>query len=275
MTADPTWKGFALDADTALALLDWQREMGVDEPIGDAPLDRYAEAAQSRPAPAQVPAATSAPLPPDAASDADLPALAATLASRAASLPDLAATMERFDGLDIRKGARSFVFADGSPAARVMIVGDIPDEDEDRAGRPFAGRAGAMLDRMLAAIGLSRDAVDAERAVYLTTALPWRTPGGRLPSEAEVLAMRPFLERHVELAAPEILILMGNCACHSALGRSGVMRMRGAWTTAFGRPAMPMAHPSYLLANAAAKRDAWADLLEIAARLNPQDAAQP
>ena len=77
MTADPTWKGFALDADTALALLDWQREMGVDEPIGDAPLDRYAEAAQSRPAPAQVPAATSAPLPPDAASDADLPALAA------------------------------------------------------------------------------------------------------------------------------------------------------------------------------------------------------
>lgn len=268
MTADPTWRGIALDAATALALLDWQREMGVDEPIADAPLDRYAEATPAPRAPlvpaAPAPAAAAPVAPQDGA---DLPAVAAALAARAASLPDLAAAMERFDGLDIRKGARSFVFADGNPAARVMIVGDPPDEDEDRAGRPFAGRAGAMLDRMLAAVGLARDAVDAERSVYLTTALPWRTPGGRLPTEPETLAMRPFLERHVELAAPDLLVVMGNVACQSVLGRSGVLRMRGTWAAAFGRPVMPMAHPCYLLGNAAAKRDAWADLLEIAARL--------
>ena len=264
MTADPIWRGFALDAETALALLDWQREMGVDEPMLDAPVDRYAEIARP-PAPARPAAPAQPPLP---EGEDDLPARAAALAARAETLEQLAAAMEGFDGLDIRKGARSFVFADGNPAARVMIVGEAPDEDEDRAGRPFAGRAGQLLDRMLDAIGLARDAVDAGRAVYLTCALPWRTLGNRPPEPRDIEAMRPFLARHVELAAPDLLVLMGNAACQAALGKQGVQRMRGSWTAAFGRPAMPMTHPGYLLRTPAAKRDAWADLLEIAARLS-------
>ena len=185
--------------------------------------------------------------------------------------------MEGFDRLDIRKGARSLVFGDGNPRARVMIVGQAPDEDEDRAGRPFAGPAGQLLDRMMAAIGLSRDAVDAERAVYLTTALPWRPPGDRLPEPAEIATMRPFLARHVELVAPDLLIVMGNMGCRAALDREGVQRLRGRWQQAFDRPAMPMMHPAYLLRTPIAKRDAWADLLEISARLNAssQPSAQP
>ncbi|MBV0890781.1 uracil-DNA glycosylase [Paracoccus sp. Z118] len=274
MTADPIWRGFALDAETALALLDWQREMGVDEPMLDTPVDRYAEAARAPAPAAPVPAAaprTGPQTAPQTASESDtddLPARAAALASRAETLEQLAAAVESFDGLDIRKGARSFVFADGNPAARVMIVGEAPGEDEDRMGRPFVGRAGQLLDRMLDAIGLARDAVDAERAVYITNVLTWRPPGNRAPLPAEIDAMRPFLARHVELAAPDLLILMGNAACQAALGRQGVLRMRGKWATAWGRPAMPMTHPSYLLRTPAAKRDAWADLLEIAARLS-------
>ncbi|HRO15274.1 MAG TPA: uracil-DNA glycosylase [Paracoccus sp. (in: a-proteobacteria)] len=270
MNADPIWKGVALDAATALALLDWQREMGVDEPMLDAPVDRYAEPARA-PAPAAA-APVAAPLPLPGIAD-DLPARATVLAARADSLPALAAAMEGFDGLDIRKGARNFVFADGNPAARVMILGEAPGEEEDRQGRPFVGRAGQLLDRMLAAIGLARDAADAERAVYITNVLNWRPPGNRRPEQAEIDAMLPFVARHVELADPELIVLMGNAACQAALGRQGILRLRGQWATAFGRPALPMTHPAYLLRTPVAKREAWADLLSLSARL--QAGAQP
>lgn len=270
MTADPTWKGIALDAETALALLEWQREMGVDEPMLDAPSDRYAAIAAPRtPAPVAS-AAVQQPL-----LDDDPSAHATALAARATTLEELAAAMDSFDGLDIRKGARSFVFCDGNPRARVMIVGEAPGEDEDRAGRPFVGRAGRFLDRMMAAIGLTRDAVDAERAFYVTNVLPWRPPGNRRPEPAEIAAMVPFLARHVELAAPDLLILMGNAACLAALNREGILRLRGTWVQAFGLPAMPMTHPAYLLRTPIAKREAWADLLEISARLGQVAAGQP
>lgn len=268
MTAEPIWKETPLDAVTALALLDWQREMGADEPILDAPVDRYAEIA---PAPATpklaVPgmptaAATAAPAP-----EIDLPAQATAMAARASSLSELAEIMQDFDGLDIRRGARNFVFADGNPGARVMILGEAPGEEEDRQGRPFVGRAGQLLDQMFAAIGLSRQAVDAERALYITNVLPWRPPGNRRPEQAEIDAMLPFVARHVELAAPDVLVLMGNTPCQAVLGRQGILRLRGQWTQGFGRPALPMAHPAYVLRNPIAKRDSWADLLSLLARL--------
>jgi uracil-DNA glycosylase family 4 len=198
---------------------------------------------------------------------------AQAMAARARTLAELAEIQSGFDGLEIRLGARNFVFADGNPAARVMILGEAPGEEEDREGRPFVGRAGRLLDQMFDAIGLARDSVDAERALYITNVLPWRPPGNRRPEQSEIDAMLPFVARHVELAAPDFIVLMGNTPCKAALGRDGILRLRGKWTEAFGRPALPMTHPAYLLRNPIAKREAWADLLSLAARL--QAGSQP
>ncbi|KGJ03142.1 DNA polymerase [Paracoccus halophilus] len=276
MTAEPTYRGFALDAETALALLQWQTEMGADEPCLDAALNRYdlPERAETAPRPARPAAAAPAA---DRAADhaaapadagADLLARAEAMAGAAADLAALAAAQEAFDGIDLRKGARNFCFADGNPAARVMIVGEAPGEEEDRQGRPFVGRAGQLLDLMFHAIGLSREAVDAEKALYITNVLPWRPPGNRRPEPAEIAMMLPFLRRHVELAQPDLLVLMGNTPCMALLNRQGITRLRGEWTTVFGLPALPMTHPAYLLRMPQAKREAWADLLSLAARLD-------
>ncbi|MTH34745.1 uracil-DNA glycosylase [Paracoccus limosus] len=265
MTADPTYRGFALDADTALALLQWQAELGADEPCLDAPLDRY-DMPERVEAPV-APAITAAPVAAPADAAVDQVALAETLAARAGTLAELAQVQEGFDGLDLKKGARNFCFADGRPGARVMIIGEAPGEEEDQQGRPFVGRAGQLLDRMFGAIGLARDAVDAEKALYISNVLTWRPPGNRRPEPAEIAMMLPFLRRHVELAQPEILVLMGNTPCIAALNRQGILRLRGQWTEAFGLPTLPMTHPAYLLRTPLAKREAWADLLSIAARL--------
>ena len=267
MTADPTYRGFALDAETALALLQWQAELGADEPCLDAPIDRYDM--PDRAAPPAPAAAVQAPLalPEDPAQDHA--ALAEAMAAGARTLAELAAAQEAFDGIDLKKGARNFCVADGNPGARVMIIGEAPGEEEDRQGRPFVGRAGQLLDLMFGAIGLSRQAVDAERALYITNVLPWRPPGNRRPEAAEMAMMLPFLRRHVELIQPDLLVLMGNTPCMAALNRQGILKLRGQWTEAFGLPTLPMAHPAYLLRTPLAKREAWADLLSIAARLEP------
>jgi uracil-DNA glycosylase family 4 len=172
-----------------------------------------------------------------------------------------------FEGCELRHGARNLVFSDGNPEARVMIVGEAPGRDEDIQGKPFVGRAGQLLDAMLSAIGLSRTAEDASHAVYITNMLPWRPPQNRDPTPEEISMLQPFVRRHVELAAPEVLILMGNWACFGLLGKRGITRMRGTWEEALGRPALPMFHPAYLLRNPAAKREAWADLLSLKAKL--------
>lgn len=266
MDGSPTYQGIGLDAETALALLEWQLEMGVDVPILDAPLDRFELPARSEPAPAPAAPAT---LPPPADAE-DLPArikAAETLAAGAATLDALAAAQEAFDGIELKKGARRFCFADGVPGARVLILGDAPSDEEDRQGRPFVGSAGQMLDRMFAAIGLARDSVDAERGLWITNVSPWRPPGNRDLSADEIAVSLPFLQRHIELAAPDLIVLMGNAGCHAAIAQRGILRLRGQWVQAFGRPALPMCHPSYLLRNPAAKREAWGDLLSLAERL--------
>jgi DNA polymerase len=120
---------------------------------------------------------------------------------------------------------------------------------------------------MLAAISLSRDNPDPGQAVYITNILPWRPPQNRTPSAEEIAMMVPFVARHVELAAPEVLVLMGNVACQGLLGQKGITRLRGQWTEAFGLPCLPMLHPAYLLRTPAAKRHSWADLLALQARL--------
>ena len=249
-----------LDQETARALLDWQVELGVTEAVGDAPVDRYALAEA---APVRAMAAPAAP----AVTAADPVAVAAGMAGAAVTLEELAEAQAAYDLCDLKKGARNFVFADGNPQARVMVIGEAPGRDEDLEGKPFVGRAGQLLDRMLSAIGLARTAHRREEAVYITNVLPWRPPGNRDPEPAEIAMMLPFLRRHVELAAPDLLVLMGNTPCAAVLGTRGILRLRGNWTTGFGLPALPMTHPAYLLRNPAAKREAWADLLSLKARL--------
>lgn len=271
----PRYHSQEIDAATALALLQWQVEMGVDEPILDAPLDRFevvdpppAAPASAPPIPSTPVAATPAAPPADDGPGLDaLTAQARALADAAATLDRLAAAQEAFDGIELKKGARNFCFADGNPAARVLILGEAPGDEEDRQGRPFVGRAGQLLDKMFGAIGLTRDAVDAERALYIVNVLTWRPPGNRDPSPDEMALSMPFLRRHIELAAPDLIVLMGNIPCQAAIGRRGILRLRGNWIEAFGKPALPMTHPAYLLRNPVAKREAWADLLSLAARL--------
>ncbi|MGI3185201.1 uracil-DNA glycosylase [Nioella aestuarii] len=250
-----------LDYHTALAWLEWQVELGADEAIGETPVDRFA-------VPDPVPAAATPVAAPAIKSDEVDPVVEARLAAkRADSLEALRAEMEAFSHCDLRRGARSFVFADGNPAARLMIVGEAPGRDEDIQGKPFVGRAGQLLDRMFDAIGMGRDTPDAEQSLYITNILPWRPPQNRDPSPAEMAMMLPFVTRHIELAAPEVLVLMGNISCDGLLGRRGITRLRGQWQEVMGRPALPMFHPAYLLRQPAKKREAWADLLTLKARL--------
>jgi DNA polymerase len=242
----------------ARAALDWLLELGADEAIGEAPMDRYALAA----APAAK--APAAPLPMPAVASADPVARARTLAEGARTLPELAAAMAGFD-CDLKLGARRFVFADGQPGAPLMVVGEAPGREEDIEGRPFVGAAGQLLDRMLAAIG--RDRQDSAHAVYITNVLPWRPPANRRPETPEIDRWRPFLRRHIELAAPRVLLILGNSPALALLGRGGITQIRGTWTEAVGRPALPSFHPSFLLRNPPAKREVWADLLALQARL--------
>lgn len=267
MTTDAIYNGFALDGETALALLQWSQELGADEPILDMPLNRYEEPevapwATQKPAPARP-----KPKPEPEVKGPDYIAEARQIATEARDLDDLARRLAGFDGIECKKGARNFVFCDGHPGARVMILGEAPGADEDAAGRPFVGRAGQLLDAMFAAIGLSRQE-KGPLGLYITNVLNWRPEGNRDPRPEEIAMMRPIVERHIALADPDILILMGNAALDTATGKRGILRARGHWITAFDRPTLPMTHPAYLLRNPIAKREAWADLLEIQARLD-------
>ncbi|MCT4554285.1 MAG: uracil-DNA glycosylase [Pelagimonas sp.] len=253
----------ALEWHTARALLEWQLEMGVDEAISDAPVDRFAVEVQAKEraaekkaqAPQAGPARVKRP-------EIDPVAEAEKAAAAAQDLDALKAAMAGFEHCELKKGARNLVFADGKRGARVMFVGEAPGRDEDQQGKPFVGRAGQLLDRMLEPVGLRRS-----ENVYITNVLPWRPPQNRDPKPDEIAMLRPFLKRHIALAKPDVLVIVGNISCQALLGKRGITRLRGQWTEAEGRPALPMFHPAYLLRNPPAKRDAWSDMLELKARL--------
>ena len=264
----------------ALALLRWLVEAGADEAVLEQPVDRFAAPrAQSnapppatlkpasiaaRPAPAQTSAAA------EAVSLSTAPGAARAVAAACTSLAELRAALENFEGCELKRSATRLVFADGSPEAKIMLIGEAPGRDEDAVGLPFVGRAGQLLDRMLAAMGLDRS------KVYITNVLPWRPPQNREPSPEEAAICLPFLRRHIELIRPEVLILLGAVSVRHVLGISeGILRVRGRWDTSqsvtkAGRraiPAMPTLHPAYLLRQPAAKRLAWRDLLAVAEKL--------
>jgi DNA polymerase len=259
-----------LDFYSARALLQWQVELGADEAICDAPVNRY-ELPDTAPKPAVAARPDVAVVAPVAAAPAvntqsDAVGAARQAAAAAGDLDGLRAALAAYEHCDLKRGARNLVFAEGDPSARVMVIGEAPGRDEDRAGRPFIGAAGQMLDRMLAAIGLERTAKGAA-GVYITNVLPWHPPHNRDPSPEDIDMMRPFMARHVQLVQPDVLILLGNVSCQAGLDKRGITRLRGTWAEAWGRPAMPMLHPAYLLRTPSAKRGAWADLLEVQARL--------
>ena len=254
-----------IDWHAARAALEWQLEMGVTEAISETPINRFEQVAPP-PKAGVAPGAQAPAVPVAPAATVDPVAEAETAARAAQDLAGLKSAMSAYPHCDLQKGARNLVFCDGVPGSRVMIVGEAPGRDEDRIGKPFVGRAGQLLDRMLAAIDLGRDREGAH-SVYITNVLPWRPPQNRDPKPDEIAMMMPFLKRHIALAKPELLVVMGNISCQALLGKRGITRLRGQWDAAEGLPVIPMFHPAYLLRNPAAKREAWADLLDLQARL--------
>ena len=282
------------------ALLAWLAEIGCDEAVGDAPLDWTTLRAPARlgaqtpvsgasdaaraplrpaspggfmshnPPPAQPKPPEPKPAEPLGASEGA--ALARSEAGKAATLAELEAAIRAFDGCPLKRTATSTVFADGAPTARVMLVGEAPGEDEDRQGVPFVGASGKLLDSMLKSISLDRT------HVYISNILPWRPPGNRNPTPGEIAACLPFLERHVALIAPAVLIPLGGTAAKTLLNRAeGITRLRGRWfeyrldAGLDGKtlvvPTLPMFHPAYLLRNPAAKKEAWRDMLLLSDRI--------
>jgi len=248
-----------------LAVLDWYRAAGVDIALGEEPVDRFAQRPPARPA-----VATPAPPPsersPDVLPLGGDPAEARRLASSAASLAELEAIVGAYDGCGLKLRATQLVFADGNPEADIMLIGEAPGAEEDRQGKPFVGRSGQLLDRMLAAIGLDRT------KVFIANTVPWRPPGNRTPTPEEMALCLPFLHRQVELVAPRIVVTLGGPAMQTVFSTtSGIIKMRGKWSTlsigAQPVEAMPTLHPAYLLRNPAAKQQAWRDLLSLKLKL--------
>jgi uracil-DNA glycosylase len=217
-------------------------------------------------APRRAPAPSPAPM--VAVPDGEAIAAARFAAESARSLAELQTALEAFSGCNLKNSARSTVFASGNHASGIMVIGPMPNADDDRDGAPFAGRAGELMDRMLAAIGLSRD------GVLMTNVIPWRPPGNRMPSQVEMDICRPFIERQVALAEPKIMLLLGNFPARFFLGGTGTIHtMRGEWRPAtcggLEIPALATFHPQELLAVPANKALAWRDLLTFKSRLQP------
>jgi len=269
------------DRKAARELLAFYQEAGVDAPIGESPVDRFADdavatapsnrprdaneassrSADVRPAPARVfeqrRLTSAAPPSPEAAVMA-----AREAAKSAASLEDLRAILDRFEGCALRATAKQLVFSDGNPQARLMFVGEAPGRDEDIEGLPFVGRSGKLLDRMLAAIGLVRN------SVYIANIVPWRPPGNRTPTPQESAICLPFIRRQIELVDPDVLVCLGKPSMQTLLGiNEPITRARGRWlkfhTGTRDIRAMPTLHPAYLLRSPLAKRLAWRDFLAI------------
>ena len=152
--------------------------------------------------------------------------------------------------------------------ARVMLIGEAPGREEDRQGKPFVGRSGQLLDRMFKAIGLSREHPDPEHALYITNVVPWKPPGNRDPSKIEMAMMTPFVEKHVQLVQPEVIVAVGNFSCAVFVGQTGITRLRGNWFTWQKTPVLPFFHPAYLLRGGTRKAECWHDLLMLREKLH-------
>ncbi|MEH6405198.1 MAG: uracil-DNA glycosylase [Sneathiella sp.] len=250
-------------------LLAFYIEAGIDEVIGDEPVNRFdlqATATPARRSPLQRSAA-SAPKPnsPVATPNMPSPSDVIALVNKCTSIEALQQALLDFDGCSLKKMATKTVFAHGNSAADLMIIDRPPSSEEDRTGIPFAGPTGKLLLKMLASIGIKED------DFYASSLIPWRPPGGRAPTLEEQSVCMPFIKRHIELVKPKILLLCGEAAAPLLEKKTGINRLRGKWSQAtFGGekiPAIPIFHPSFLMDHPASKKLAWADLLELKAGL--------
>ena len=256
-----------------VSVLEWYRAAGVDLAVGEEPVDRFAMRV-SRPAeivPARPMASVgSAPTQPDPVAPqafATDPGEARTLAGQAQTLTELEAIVGAYDGCGLKLRATQLAFSDGNPQAQIMLIGEAPGAEEDRQGKPFVGRSGQLLDRMLAAIGLDRT------KVYIANTVPWRPPGNRAPTPEELALCLPFLHRQVELVAPKAIVTLGGPAMQTIFATTtGILKMRGRWSDinvgTHPVAAMPTLHPAYLLRNPAAKQQAWRDMLSLKQKID-------
>lgn len=256
-------------------------------PAARAPRERSPEVTRRPPEAPPLPPPSSPPSRPPTAAPAQQPdrsptsrreAAVVTSAREAArtahTLEDLEGLLARFDGCPLKATAKNLCLYRGAPQARLMVIGEAPGRDEDIAGKPFVGRAGQLLDRMLAAIGLG------EADVHITNIVYWRPPGNRTPTPEEAQACRPFLERQMELVAPDYLLTLGGPAAKAILDTAdGILKVRGRWremlVAARTVRVMPTLHPAYLLRQPEAKRQAWRDLLQLKAALDGQAPGRP
>lgn len=276
-----------LSLQSAGDLVAWYADMGITEALDDGVHDRFAESASAPVATAprredavgephpsrRGPTVPTATVPRKVAAAAAMAPEAAALEARelartAGSLTELRDLMAAFEGCALKATASRLCFADGNPKARLMLVGEAPGADEDRAGLPFVGRSGQLLDRMLGAIGLKR-----ETDIYIANVVPWRPPGNRTPTPQEVAICLPFIQRQIALVDPDILVCIGGPSAQALLGFSGMLASRGKWTeydTGQRRiRAIAMLHPAYLLRQPLQKRLAWRDLRALKAALGP------
>jgi uracil-DNA glycosylase family 4 len=282
----------------AARLLAWYEAMGVDGAVQDAPVDWLARGDRApgfgfalaredaappieKPAAAPARAAMPAPSQPAPLQQVARPARQFTgrpgaaagagdareLVARANSLTELATMLAGFDGCGLKATAKNTCFYRGAERAPLLIVGEAPGREEDMEGKPFVGRAGMLLDKMLVAMGLT------ERDVHITNIVYWRPPGNRTPTAQEALACRPFLERQVALVKPRVVLALGGAAAKQLFDvAEGIMRIRGKWREAElgGHKVRAMAtlHPAYLLRTPAAKGMAWRDMLAVKAGMS-------
>ncbi len=205
----------------------------------------------------------------------DARAAALKLAQAAGSLEELREAIAEFEGIALKQTATNLVFCDGNPEAPVMLVGEAPGADEDRLGKPFVGVSGQLLDKIFACIGMDRAEEDPAKSVYISNILNWRPPGNRTPAPGEIEASLPFIERHIQLAKPKVLIFCGGVAAKALLGRAdSISRMRKTWHgyepqtqelrgEAEMIPAIATYHPDYLLRTPGQKKAVWADMLMV------------
>ena len=254
------------------AILNWYIEAGVNETIGEIPQNRFDLKPEKILLKKQLPPMPYAaePIQETTLPDNNLLQTASQKAREANSLEELKDALISFDGCSLKKTAKNTVFGQGNPNAEVMFVGEAPGADEDRLGLPFVGASGQLLDKMMLSIGLSR-----QTNAYISNIIPWRPPGNRNPSNVEIALCMPFIQRHIELVAPKIIIALGSTAFSSLISNAEtISKARGVWhsyqSSGLVAPVllMPVFHPAFLLRTPAQKKNAWRDFLTIRKKLD-------
>ena len=179
--------------------------------------------------------------------------------NKISSLEELKSYMSDFKGCELYKSSTNMVFSDGNPKSEIMLIGEAPGHDEDIQGKPFVGRSGKLLDKMLEAIELNRE------KVYIANIIPWRPPSNRRPTDEEIEICLPFIKKHIELIKPKVLMLLGSTATFALLKNTkGITKIRGKWVdlnfNTISVPTLPTFHPAFLLRQPAQKKHVWEDL---------------